>query len=214
MSSRWRSLEPHTDGFGPARWFIGIQFDEFELDVRAGDLRRNGERIPLQPKVAELLSALLERPGELVTRDEVRAKLWGSETFVDFDDSVNHAVRKLRDCLGDTADHPRFVETIPQAGLSVPGPGRTGCAARSGPGWHLGGHGSSDGSRLRRTWWMAAGVTVLGAVVIAAIAAQRRPVDARAAVAGHARRPANREPDRERRQGVPERLRPDRGDCH
>ncbi len=147
-----------------------VRFDEFELDVRAGDLRRNGERIPLQPKVAELLSALLERPGELVTRDEVRAKLWGSETFVDFDDSVNHAVRKLRDCLGDTADHPRFVETIPKRGYRFLAPVepvvRRGLA-RDGTSADTGG---SDGSRLRRTWWLAAGATILGAVAIAAIA--------------------------------------------
>jgi TolB-like protein/DNA-binding winged helix-turn-helix (wHTH) protein/Tfp pilus assembly protein PilF len=147
-----------------------VRFGEFELDVRAGDLRRNGERIPLQPKVAELLAALVERPGELVTRDEVRAKLWGSETFVDFDDSVNHAVRKLRDCLGDTVDHPRFVETIPKRGYRFLAPVEPVVRSARAQDGTSADTGRSGASRHRRTWWLAAGATILGIVAIAAIA--------------------------------------------
>src|SRR4051812_13735615 len=87
------------------------QFGDYELD-RTGELRKFGTRIRLQNKPFLLLLALLERPGEIVTRTQLQARLW-PETFVDFEQSLNIAVKKVRDVLCDTADNPRFVETIP-----------------------------------------------------------------------------------------------------
>jgi len=84
----------------------------FELDLRAGELRRNGSKIRLQEQPFQILVTLLEHPGEVVTREELRSKLWPADTFVDFDHSLNAAIRRLRDALGDSADRPRFVETV------------------------------------------------------------------------------------------------------
>lgn len=99
-----------------------VTFGRFELDLRTGELTDNGQRTQLQPKAFELLAALLERPGDIVTRDELRARLWPSDTYVGFDDSINHAVRKLRECLGDSSDHPAYVETIPRHGYRFVAP--------------------------------------------------------------------------------------------
>lgn len=99
-----------------------VAFGRFELDLRTGELANDGQRTQLQPKVLELLAALLERPGDIVTRDELRARLWPSDTYVNFDDSINHAVRKLRECLGDSFDHPAYVETIPRHGYRFVSP--------------------------------------------------------------------------------------------
>jgi len=92
------------------------RFGGFEVDFRAGQLRRNGSVLPIQPKALELLRALLEKPGEVITREQLRLKLWGTGTFVEFDDSLNHAVKKLRQALGDTSEAPRFIETLPRHG--------------------------------------------------------------------------------------------------
>ncbi|MGA9564340.1 MAG: winged helix-turn-helix domain-containing protein [Candidatus Korobacteraceae bacterium] len=89
-----------------------VRFSAFEVDLRAGELRRNGIRVKLQNQPFQILSMLLERPGEIITRDEMRARLWPAETFVDFDHGLNSAIRRLRDALGDTAENPTFVETL------------------------------------------------------------------------------------------------------
>ena len=91
-------------------------FGVFELDLRAAELRKHGVRIKLQEQPFQILSLLVEHPGEVVTRDELRQKLWPAHTFVDFDRSLNKAMTKLRAALGDSADSPRFVETIPRHG--------------------------------------------------------------------------------------------------
>ena len=91
-------------------------FCGFELDCSCGELRKNRQKIPLPPKAFEVLRALAERPGEVVTREELRAKLWAADTFVEFDDSLNHAVKKLRQALGDSAENPQFIETLPRYG--------------------------------------------------------------------------------------------------
>lgn len=91
------------------------KFGVFELDLSSGELRRSGVRVPLQDQPVRLLALLLERAGEVVTREEVRTQLWPSE-FVDFDHSLNTAVRKLRSALDDSADNPRFVETLARRG--------------------------------------------------------------------------------------------------
>jgi TolB-like protein/DNA-binding winged helix-turn-helix (wHTH) protein len=95
----------------------GIRFGDFELDVRSGELTRNGnERVFLPHQPFRLLITLLRRPGELVTRDELRVELWADDTYVDFEHSLNTAVRRLRDALGDSAAAPRFIETLPRRG--------------------------------------------------------------------------------------------------
>src|SRR5260370_16991318 len=88
----------------------------FEVDLRADELRKHGVRIKLQEQPFQILALLLEHPGEVVTRDELREKLWPAHTFVDFDRSLNKAMTKLRAALGDCADSPRYVETIPRHG--------------------------------------------------------------------------------------------------
>ena len=93
-----------------------VRFGVFELDLNAGELRKAGTRVNLPDQPFQVLKALLDRPGELVTREELRQRLWRAETFVDFDQGLNAAVRRLRDALGDSADVPRFVETLPRRG--------------------------------------------------------------------------------------------------
>src|SRR5438552_7964327 len=93
-----------------------VQFGIFELNRRAGELRKHGARIRLQPKPMHLLCALLERPGEIVTRDELKGRLWPDDTFVDFESGLNTAVNRLRLALGDSAEHPRYIETEARSG--------------------------------------------------------------------------------------------------
>jgi DNA-binding winged helix-turn-helix (wHTH) protein/Tol biopolymer transport system component len=93
-----------------------IRFATFEVDPRAGELRKDGSRVKLQEQPFQVLLALLERPGDVVTREELRAKLWPADTFVDFDHGLNAAVKRLRDALGDTAENPRFIETLAKRG--------------------------------------------------------------------------------------------------
>ena len=91
-------------------------FGVFEVDLRAGELRRNGVKVKIQNQPFHILTMLLERPGEVISRDEMRARLWPAETFVDFDHGLNSAIRRLRDALGDSAESPTFVETLGRRG--------------------------------------------------------------------------------------------------
>src|SRR5580704_3559935 len=93
-----------------------VAFDRFELDLRSGELRKDGRRIRLQAQPFQLLALLIENAGEVVTRDEVCRALWQTDTFVDFEHSVAAAVSKIREALGDSAENPRFVETLPRRG--------------------------------------------------------------------------------------------------
>ena len=93
-----------------------VRFGSYEVDLRAGELRKKGFKIRLQEKPFQILAALLEHPGELVTRKELQERLWSADTFVDFDGSLNAAVGKVREALGDSAENPRFVETLPRRG--------------------------------------------------------------------------------------------------
>ena len=93
-----------------------VRFGSFELDPAAGELFRNGVRIRLQDQPLQVLVALLERPGELVTREELRERLWKGETFVDFEHGLNTAVKKARQALGDSAESPEFIETLARRG--------------------------------------------------------------------------------------------------
>jgi DNA-binding winged helix-turn-helix (wHTH) protein/Tol biopolymer transport system component len=93
-----------------------VRFGVFELDLAARQLRKNGTRIKLQDQPFRVLQLLLERPGEIVTREDLREKLWPADTFVEFDHSLNTAIQKIRQALGDSANTPRFLETIPKVG--------------------------------------------------------------------------------------------------
>jgi TolB-like protein/DNA-binding winged helix-turn-helix (wHTH) protein len=93
-----------------------IRFGIFEVDLNAAELRKGGLRVKLPEQPFQILTVLLEKPGELVTREEVRSRLWQSDTFVDFDHGLNNAVMRLREVLGDSSDSPRFIETVPRRG--------------------------------------------------------------------------------------------------
>jgi TolB-like protein/Flp pilus assembly protein TadD len=93
-----------------------VRFAAFAVDLRAGELRKLGVKVRLQEQPFQMLSVLLERPGELVTREELRKRLWSGQTFVDFEHSLATAVKKLRRALGDSAVHPQFIETLPRRG--------------------------------------------------------------------------------------------------
>src|SRR5262249_43331367 len=93
-----------------------VGFGAFEADLDSGELRKHGLKIKLQEQPFHVLALLLERPGRIVTREELRQKLWPADTFVDFDVGLNTAIKRLRDALGDTAESPRYVETLPRRG--------------------------------------------------------------------------------------------------
>jgi Tol biopolymer transport system component/DNA-binding winged helix-turn-helix (wHTH) protein len=96
--------------------FAPVRFGAFELDLRTGELRKHGIRLKLQDQPFQVLRALVERPGELVTREEIQRGIWADGTFVDFDQSLNRAVNKVREALGDTAENPRYIETLARRG--------------------------------------------------------------------------------------------------
>jgi TolB-like protein len=96
-----------------------VKFGPFEADFSAGELRKNGKRLRLQGQPFQVLAALLENPGRVVSREELRDRLWSADTFVDFDKGLNTAVNKIREVLGDSAEKPRFIETIPRRGYRL-----------------------------------------------------------------------------------------------
>ena len=93
-----------------------LRFETFELNLKTGELRKGGVKIRLQEQSYQILAALLERPGKLVTREALHKRLWPDSTFVDFEKGLNIAVSKLRQALNDSADEPRFIETLPRRG--------------------------------------------------------------------------------------------------
>ena len=105
-----------------------VRFGLFELDLKAGLLSRSGTKIRLPQQPLQLLSILLDRPGEILTREELRQRLWSSDVFVDFDHGLNKSIQKLRDALGDSADSPRYIETIPRVGYRFIAPVDNGIA--------------------------------------------------------------------------------------
>src|SRR6202521_2798121 len=96
-------------------------FGPYALDLRSGELRKFGTKVKLGEQTFQILRVLLEAPGELVTREELRATLWADATFVDFAHGLNSAVQRLRDCLSDSAGKPRWVETVPRRGYRFVG---------------------------------------------------------------------------------------------
>ncbi|HYT20704.1 MAG TPA: tetratricopeptide repeat protein [Candidatus Polarisedimenticolia bacterium] len=147
-----------------------LQFAAFEIDLRTGVLRKSGARIKLQEQPFQILAMLLERPGDVLTREELREKLWSADTFVDFDNGLNTAIKKLRDTLGDSADSPRFIETLPKRGYRFIYPVN---GART----------PAEEQARRITWWRARWVVgslgivaVLGILLTANVAGLRERV--------------------------------------
>src|SRR5215212_3877420 len=103
-------MHPAPDASGSLRFGI------FEADLRTGELRKRGVRVRLQEQPFQVLAALLARPGELVTREELQSRVWAADTFVDFDHGLNKAINKIREALGDSAESPRFIETVARRG--------------------------------------------------------------------------------------------------
>jgi len=98
-----------------------VRFGDFEADLKTGELWRGGDRVRVQEQPFQVLAMLLARPGELVTRDELRQRLWPADTFVDFDHSLNTAINKLREALGDSASEPKYIETLARRGYRFVG---------------------------------------------------------------------------------------------
>src|SRR5437660_9517467 len=93
-----------------------VRFGDFELDQDTGELRRGGVKIRLQEQPLQMLQILLEQPGKMVAREELQKRIWSSDTFVDFDHGINHGIKRLREALADTAETPRYIETLPRRG--------------------------------------------------------------------------------------------------
>ena len=105
-----------------------LRFDVFELDTAAGELRRNGDRVKLPPQPFRVLELLVRRGGEVLTRADIRERIW-CDSFVDFEQGLNFCIRQIREALGDTADAPRFIETLPRRGYRFLLPVETAAAA-------------------------------------------------------------------------------------
>ena len=135
-----------------------IRFGDFEVDVAGHQLRKNGSRIRLQEQPFQILVLLLERPGEVVTREQLRQKLWPSDTFVDFDHSLNTAVKKLRQALGDTVEKPQFIETLPRIGYRLLVPVNADAVAAPTPSTS---HRLPEGNPRKPMLWLGIGVLVV-----------------------------------------------------
>lgn len=114
---------------GPTDPTRKTRFGAFDVDLRSGELHKDGVRLKLQDQPFKLLAILLDHPGDVVTRDEIRQKLWPADTFVDFDTGLNSAIKKLRDVLGDSAEEPRYIETLPRRGYRFIAPVENGASA-------------------------------------------------------------------------------------
>src|SRR6266700_7114301 len=96
-----------------------LRFGGFDADFRTQELRKQGVRVKLPQQSFQILQMLLEQPGELVTRDQLRQALWPGDTFVDFDHGLNNSIKRIRDALGDSAESPHYIETLPRLGYRV-----------------------------------------------------------------------------------------------
>jgi TolB-like protein/DNA-binding winged helix-turn-helix (wHTH) protein/lipoprotein NlpI len=162
-----------------------VRFGPFEVDFRAGELLKNGRRIRLQDQPLQVLAMLLEKPGKVVTREEVQKRLWPGDTFVDFDHGLNNAINRLRETLNDSADAPKFIETLPRRGYrfvvevngdasTVPEAGALKDSIEAAEiADTVGSHGAAAAKRsrvpsLRRlgTFWLAAAAAGIAAAVI------------------------------------------------
>jgi DNA-binding winged helix-turn-helix (wHTH) protein len=149
-----------------------LRFGVFELDARTSELRKHGVKIKLQGKPLQVLHALLERPGEIVPREALRARLWPSDVFVDFEAGLNTVANRLRIVLGDSAETPRYIETLPRVGYRFIAPVER---VTSG---HEVARDSSAGreqARLRRHARVAGASLAIAAVIAMSWFALRRP---------------------------------------
>jgi DNA-binding winged helix-turn-helix (wHTH) protein/Tol biopolymer transport system component len=142
-----------------------VRFGTFEVDLRAGELRRNGARVRLQEQPLQVLAMLLDRPGEVVTREELHGRLWSSDTFVDFDHGLNAAIKRLRDALGDSAENPRFVETLARRGYRFIAP-----VEKSQPAFAAPADTTPPESTSRFRRWLPILVSALGVLLVGASA--------------------------------------------
>jgi DNA-binding winged helix-turn-helix (wHTH) protein len=177
------SLNDATEG-----QLLALRFGPFELDVRSGELRRNGITVRLQPQPFKVLVLLICRPGEVVTREEVQAEVWPAGTFVDFEQSLNFCVRQIRASLGDNANAPRYLETLPRRGYRwvggavekvtapatlrewprpVPVEPRATASAEPLPAWPAEPVPAPPPARRQRRWWPLAAAALVAAAAIA-----------------------------------------------
>jgi DNA-binding winged helix-turn-helix (wHTH) protein len=123
MPSEVISMQEPEEATGPERTILSskryVHFGPFQIDQQRQEVTRDGSRLKLQGKVYQILLILLERPGEVVTREELRSRLWPADTHVNYDANVNTAVNKLRQALGDSSDNPLYIETIPRKGYCL-----------------------------------------------------------------------------------------------
>ncbi len=143
------------------------RFREFEFDVESSELRKNGERVPLPEQPLRLLEVLLEQPGVLVPREQLREGLWSADTFVDFEHGLNAAIKRLRDALGDSATNPQFIETVPKRGYRF-------IAPLEPPG---GGPASTPGAAAPPRWRVLVVAICVLAAAAAAVMAWRATID-------------------------------------
>lgn len=139
-----------------------VSFGRFELDVPTGELRKDGLKIRLGEQPLQVLTILLEHPGQVVTREELQQRLWSSDTFVDFEHSLNAAVKRLREALGDSTDIPRYIETIPRHGYRLIIPVATTADEKKEKDDH---RSSKSVSRLNLVAWLAITAAVIAGVV-------------------------------------------------
>lgn len=144
-----------------------LRFGTFEVDPRAGELRKQGKRIKLQDLPFQVLTVLLRRPGEVVTREELRSEIWPADTFVDFDNSLNTSINKIREALGDSAENPRYVETLPRRGYRFLAPVTTDESARDSA--------TRQTAQPSRGWKISVTLTFLLVLIGAAVFSHLRP---------------------------------------
>ena len=167
------SPQPRTLRFGP-----------YEADLSTGELRRDGAKIALQDKPFQILALLVQRPGQLVTREELRSRLWPADTFVDFEHGLNTAVKKLRQALDDSAEQPRYVETLPKRGYRFLAPiDGDGLAAEAPPPARA--PDTDAPARPWRTRWHGSAAWIAAVVVLAALASRLGPGRGTAIPAAH-----------------------------
>ena len=150
-----------------------LRFDSFEVDLRSGEMWKHGTRLRLQDQPFQVLRLLLERRGEIVTREELRQRLWLADTFVDFDDGLNTAVKKIRDLLGDSAERPRYIETIPRRGYRFTavvesGQGATFPAQPAAAGQRILRHAAVATAAIRRPWLVVTALVLIAALALSA----------------------------------------------
>jgi Tol biopolymer transport system component/DNA-binding winged helix-turn-helix (wHTH) protein len=170
--------EPPVSSTAPGR----VRFGLFEANLETGELHKSGIRVRLQAQPFRILSMLLERPGEVVTREEIQQQLWGDNTIVDFDHSLGTAINKIRDALGDSAENPRFIETLARRGYRFIAPVSIPDAVVAAAGYAL----SADVPEAaivksrRWLWWAAGAVVALLAIGAAFVVGASRAAGAAA----------------------------------